>query len=72
MRRPLWRTLGLVSAPFVGMCLSVPLWDRVHPVVLGMPFNLFWISAWIPLTSLCLYAAKRIESGRPRATRPRP
>ncbi len=52
------------------MCLSVPLWDRVHPIVLGMPFNLFWISAWIPLTSLLLAAAKRIESRRPRVKRP--
>jgi len=33
-------------------------------VVLGLPFNLFWLVAWIPLTSVCLLIAHRIESKR--------
>ena len=33
--------LGLI--PFLAMCFSVSLWDRVYPMVLGMPFNLFWL-----------------------------
>jgi hypothetical protein len=65
MRNPLLRTWALVAAPFAGMCLSVHLWDRVDPLVLGLPFNLFWITAWIPLCSLCLALAHRIESRRP-------
>ncbi|MGO9303758.1 MAG: DUF3311 domain-containing protein [Candidatus Korobacteraceae bacterium] len=44
----------LASAPFVAICFSVRLWDRVYPLVLGFPFNIFWLIAWIPLTSLCL------------------
>jgi hypothetical protein len=64
MRIPLWRTLAVVTVPFLGMCFSVPLWDRVHPVVLGMPFNLFWLVLWIPLTSVCIAVAHRIESAR--------
>jgi hypothetical protein len=62
MRIPSWRALAIAMVPFFGICFSVPLWDRVHPMVLGMPFNLFWIIAWIPLTSASLATAHRIES----------
>jgi hypothetical protein len=68
MRKPSLLALGLGLIPFLGMCFSVPLWDRVHPFVLGLPFNLFWLIAWIVLTSLCLWAAYRVESGRARLT----
>jgi hypothetical protein len=51
--------LGLV--PFVAMCFSVSLWDRVHPMILGIPFNLFWLLLWIVLTPLCMWAVYRIE-----------
>jgi hypothetical protein len=56
---------GLI--PFVAMCFSVPLWDRVHPVVLGIPFNLFWLISWIVLSTLCMWAAYRVEAARHRA-----
>ncbi len=54
--------LGLV--PFAAMCFSVSLWDRVEPMILGIPFNLFWLMAWIVLTSVCLWGAYRLESRR--------
>jgi hypothetical protein len=54
--------LGLI--PFVGMCFSVPLWDRIDPTILGLPFNLAWLLCWIVLTTLCLWAAYRVESAR--------
>ena len=54
--------LGLI--PFVAMCFSVALWDRIDPVILGIPFNLAWLLCWIILTSLCIWAAYRIESAR--------
>ena len=60
--------LGLV--PFLGMCFSVPLWDRVEPMVLGLPFNLFWLILWIVLTSLCMSLAYRIEAPRHPAAPP--
>ena len=56
--------LGLV--PFAGMCFSVPLWDRVEPMIFGLPFNLFWLLAWIVVSSLCLAVANSIESKRDR------
>jgi len=54
--------LGLI--PFTAVCFSVSLWDRVYPMVLGMPFNLFWLVSWIVLTPLCMWAAYRVEAPR--------
>ncbi len=48
----------------MAMCFTVPLWDRIHPIVLGLPFNLFWLTLWIVLTPLCMWGAYRIESPR--------
>ncbi len=53
--------LGLV--PFAAMCFSVALWDRIDPVVAGLPFNIFWLVSWILLTPLCLWGAYRL--GKP-------
>ncbi len=46
------------------MCFSVSLWDRVYPMVLGIPFNLFWLISWIVLSSVCMWAAYRLEARR--------
>jgi len=60
---------GLI--PFAAMCFSVSVWDRVYPTVLGIPFNLFWLIAWIPLSSACMWAAYRLETPRAPETPPR-
>jgi len=52
--------LGMI--PFVAMCLSVAMWDRIDPMILGLPFNLFWLLIWIVLTSICLWGAYRLET----------
>jgi len=54
-------SLVLASLPFLAICFSVPLWDRVYPVVLGLPFNMFWLIAWMPLTSLCMWGVYRVR-----------
>jgi Protein of unknown function (DUF3311) len=54
--------LGLV--PFVAMCFSVSFWDRIHPLILGIPFNIVWLLGWIVLTSLCLAVAYLLEGQR--------
>jgi hypothetical protein len=64
VRRPLAASILLAIVPFVGMCFSVPLWDRVLPTVLGIPFNLFWMMAWIVLTSAILSAIYHLEKRR--------
>jgi hypothetical protein len=55
--------LGLI--PFLGICFSVSAWDRIHPIVLGLPFNLFWLLSWTVLTPICLWGAYRLETPEP-------
>ena len=64
MSRPTTGALLLALIPFTAMCFSVPLWDRVTPMVLGLPFNLFWLTAWIVLSPLCMWGAYRLERAR--------
>ena len=54
--------LGLI--PFAATCFSVSLWDRIYPMVLGLPFNFFWLILWLPLTPLCMWGAYRLEAPR--------
>lgn len=61
MRRPSLPAVAIGLVPFLGMCFSVPWWDRVSPMVLGLPFNLFWLLLWIVLSSVCMAIANRIE-----------
>lgn len=61
MRKPSPAALLLALVPFVAMCFSVPLWDRIEPMVLGLPFNLFWLIAWIVLSSGCMWLVYCLE-----------
>jgi uncharacterized protein DUF3311 len=67
VRKPSPGALLLALVPFVAMCFSVPLWDRIEPMVLGLPFNLFWLIAWIVLSSGCMWLAYRLECARAAA-----
>jgi hypothetical protein len=57
LQKPTLGVLLLASIPFLAICFTVPLWNRIHPIVLGLPFNLFWLILWIPLTTLCMWLA---------------
>ena len=61
MKRPSLGALLLGSIPFVATCFSVALWDRVDPMVLGLPFNFFWLISWLLLTPVCMWGAYRLE-----------
>jgi hypothetical protein len=41
--------LALLSAavPVAALILALPFVNRVEPLVLGLPFVLFWILAWV-------------------------
>ena len=54
--------LGIV--PFLTLVLALPFVNRLRPVVLGLPFILFWILIWILLTPVLLFAADRWEARR--------
>jgi len=62
IRRPSTAAVLIGLIPFLAMCFSVPLWDRIAPRILGLPFNLFWLSLWIVLSSGCMELARRVES----------
>ncbi|MGH9683733.1 MAG: DUF3311 domain-containing protein [Candidatus Acidiferrales bacterium] len=64
MKPPSFGAILIGLIPFVGMCFTVSLWDRIYPLVLGLPFNLFWLISWILLTPLCMWAAYRIDVPR--------
>ncbi|MGC1781051.1 MAG: DUF3311 domain-containing protein [Acidobacteriaceae bacterium] len=64
MRSPRIAALGLGLIPFLAICFSVPLWDRIHPMIFGLPFNLFWLLSWTVLTPACMGVAYRLETSR--------
>lgn len=64
MHKPSMKSMLIGLIPCTAMCFSVPLWDRVYPFVLGLPFNIFWIILWILITPLFMSVAYRIETQR--------
>jgi len=62
LKRPSLRAIAVALIPFCAMCFSVSVWDRVYTMVLGLPFNFFWLLSWIVLTSVCMGIVYRIES----------
>ena len=53
--------LLLGAVPFLMLVFALPLVNRIEPVILGLPFILFWILIWVALTPLVLFAAYRLE-----------
>ncbi|MFJ8068589.1 DUF3311 domain-containing protein [Peribacillus simplex] len=39
---------------------SLSVVNRVEPYILGLPFIIFWATAWLILTSICLYISSVI------------
>jgi membrane protein required for beta-lactamase induction len=64
VRRPSLGTIFLALVPFFAMCFSVSAWDRIYPMVFGLPFNIFWLLSGIVLTSICIGAMYRLEASR--------
>jgi len=53
--------LILGAIPFVTLVFALPLVNRIKPVILGLPFILFWILCWVILTPLILFIAYILE-----------
>lgn len=53
--------LILGAIPFITMVFALPLVNRIEPVILGLPFLLFWLLAWVVLTPFILFAAYLCE-----------
>ncbi|TKC91188.1 DUF3311 domain-containing protein [Trinickia terrae] len=51
----------LAALPFIGILLGVPFFNRVEPLVLGMPFVLAWIVLWVVLTACIMALVYRLD-----------
>lgn len=56
----------LAVAPAIGMLGGVPFANRVEPRVFGLPFLLFWIVAWVLLTSGIMALIYLLDRARER------
>lgn len=72
MKLPSLASILLGSIPFAASCFTVSLWDRIYPMVFGIPFNFFWVILWMVLTPVCLLGAYRIENRREVTSREHP
>ncbi len=45
---------------------GVPFANRVRPYVFGLPFLLFWVTAWVVLTSLIMGIIYVLDRARER------
>jgi len=57
--------LVLALIPAAALVAGLPFVNRLEPVVLGLPFLLFWIVGWVVLTPAFLAVAYLLaEAGR--------
>jgi len=61
VERPSLGSLLVGAIPFVALCFSVSLWDRIEPRILGLPFNFFWLVSWLFITPVFIWAANRLD-----------
>jgi len=61
MRRGTMYALLLGAVPFITLVFALPLVNRIYPIILGLPFILFWILSWVILTPFILFLAYRVE-----------
>ncbi len=47
----------LAVIPALALTAALPLVNRIEPVVFGLPFLLFWITAWVAATPGFLWLA---------------
>ena len=69
------RTLAIVFLAAYAVAVTWPgivPFNRVFPLVLGLPFNMVWIALWISAGGAVLWVVDRAESAeRRRRTPPR-
>jgi len=53
--------LILGAVPFLTTVLALPLVNRIHPTIFGLPFLLFWLLCWVALTPVILFVAYKVE-----------
>ncbi|HUZ62816.1 MAG TPA: DUF3311 domain-containing protein [Acetobacteraceae bacterium] len=51
----------LALLPFVGMLIGPVVHNKLHPLILGMPFPLGWIVVWVVLTAVIMAIVYAID-----------
>jgi Na+-transporting methylmalonyl-CoA/oxaloacetate decarboxylase gamma subunit len=51
----------LMVLPFLGILGGIQFANKVTPYVLGMPFILFWLVAWVIMTSIIMAIVYRFD-----------
>ena len=57
----------LALLPVFGICVGVPLVDRLHATVAGIPLLLVWIVACVLLTSVVMAIVDALDRRPPRS-----
>ena len=51
----------LAAVPIAALTVAIPAVNRIEPRILGVPFLLCWIVAWVLLTPAFLWTIGRLE-----------
>lgn len=62
--RASWLSVTLALLPVLALTLGIPFANRLEPRVLGLPFLLAWIVAWILLTPLIMATVHWLDRRR--------
>jgi len=52
---------ALAAAPFVGILVGMFFANRVEPYVLGLPFAMFWVVAWVLIAAILMAIVRRLD-----------
>lgn len=56
--------LILTLIPFIWIVGMIPFVNRVHPIIMGLPFLAFWLVAGIFVAFACLQIIYKIDSSK--------
>lgn len=51
----------LAATPIAALTVAVPFVNRLEPRILGLPFILAWIMAWVLLTPAFIWSIGRLD-----------
>ena len=52
---------ALSALPFLGILVGIFFANSVTPYVLGLPFALFWVTAWVIATAIIMALVYRLD-----------
>lgn len=56
-----WLPLLVALVPVLALTAAIPFVNRLEPRILGLPFLLAWIVAWIVLTPVFMAVVHRLD-----------